>query len=64
MIELRWLVKHRVGGLSPQEEKVLQYRNYSLFKERRDVNGDIEQEYVWSEWKDVPTVMEDETDAR
>ena len=58
MIELRWLEKKKVTSLTTYSdgvqdsivgvEKVLQYRQYRMGPE------------VWSEWRDIPKVREDE----
>lgn len=56
MTELRWLI--RPGWDGP--EKILQYRQkydatiYSSIAP----NGDYPKEMVWSDWKDVPVVID------
>ena len=70
-IELRWLDRNAYkmsadGRLIPYKEKVLQYRKlYDNTVYAHDASGAITQvnkKLVWSEWMDVPTVVEGSND--
>ncbi len=65
MIELRWVNKvKKVIGVWPDgtkdgiTEKVLQYRTGGFSAESIWDTEPLEPEFVWSEWKDVPTEEE------